>query len=90
MQPKEDLTIETKEKILLKPCIRVNDIETLTGYSRCKCYELMRICKNNFNGQAGIRTDAITPKSLCKALGTSIEEELRLIGIAKGYGPKNL
>lgn len=83
-QPQE-LTIETKEKVLLKPCIRVKDVMLLTGLSERVSYYLMADCKNNFNGRAGIRTDAITPKSLCLALGTTIEDEMRLIGIAKGY-----
>ena len=79
------LTIETKEQILTRPCIRVDDVELLTGYSKRMCYNLMKVCREQFNGTAGIRTDAIKPESLCKALGTTIEEEMRLIGIAKGY-----
>lgn len=79
------LTIESKEQILLKPCIRVDDVILLTGYSKSNCYNLMQECRKNYKGQAGIRTDAITPRSLCLALGTTIEEELKLIGIAKGY-----
>lgn len=79
------LTIELKEQILSKPCIRVDEIMLLTGYSDRMCYKLMDECRRNFNGRAGIRTDAITPTSLCKALGTTIEEQMRLIGIAKGY-----
>lgn len=79
------LTIEEKEKILLKPCLRVKDIELLTGYSKSACYQLMSECRANYNGKAGIRTDAITTKSFCLALGTSVEEQMRLIGIAKGF-----
>ncbi len=80
-----NLTIEKKEQLLSKPCIRVEDVMVLTGYGRSMCYQLMNECRQNFNGRAGIRTDAITPKSLCLALGTTIEAEMRLIGIAKGY-----
>ena len=83
--PEIPLTIELKEKILLKPCVRVNDIMAISGYSQRMCYHLMKECREHFNGRAGIRTDAITTKSLCLALGTTIEEEMRLIGIAKGY-----
>lgn len=79
------MTLEEKEKVLSKPCIRVNDIVALTGYSKRMCYRLMQECRANFKGRAGIRTDAITPRSLCLALGTTIEEEMKLIGIAKGY-----
>ena len=89
-RPKPDfsevnLTLELKEKILLKPCIRLQDIMLLTGFGKSTCYNLMTECKKFYGGKAGLRTDAITPKSLCLALGTTIEEEMRLIGIAKGY-----
>lgn len=79
------LTLEVKESLLTKPCLRAKDIELLTGYSKSACYQLMNDCRENFNGKAGIRTDAITTKSLCLALGTTLEEQMRLIGIAKGY-----
>lgn len=79
------LSIETKEQLLSRPCLRAKDIMQLTGYGKSMCYELMQECRKNFNGKAGIRTDAITTRSLCLALGTTLEEEMRLIGIAKGY-----
>lgn len=85
MQGNSKLTIELKEQILSKPCIRINEVMLLTGYSKSNCYVFMQECRKNFKGQAGIRTDAITPRSLCLALGTTIEEEMKLIGIAKGY-----
>lgn len=78
------LTIETKEQLLLKQGLRVNDVMLLTGYSKPKSYKIMKLCRDEFNGKAGILTDAITPKSLCIALGTTLEDELKLIGVAKG------
>lgn len=80
-----NLTIELKEHILSKPCIRIDEVMLLTGYSKSNCYSLMKECKKNYKGQTGIRTDSISPKSLCLALGTTIEEQMKLIGIAKGY-----
>lgn len=80
-----ELTIEVKEKVLSKLGLRVDDVELLTGYSKKKCYRIMQMCRDDFNGRAGSMSDMITPKSLCICLGTTIEEEMKNIGIAKGY-----
>lgn len=80
-----ELTIEVKEKVLSKLGLRVDDVELLTGYSKKKCYRIMKMCRDDFNGKAGAMSDMITPKSLCICLGTTIEEEMKNIGIAKGY-----
>jgi hypothetical protein len=77
------LSIEEKEKILSRACIRVEDVMKLTGYSKSYCYEIMKDCRKEFNGQAGIRTDAILTKSLFAYLGTTLEEELASIIRAK-------
>lgn len=79
-----ELTIEKKEKTLLKLGLRVDDIMLFTGYSKKKCYQIMQLCRNEFNGRAGCMSDMITPKSLCLALGSTIEDEMRYIAIAKG------
>ena len=80
-----ELTIEVKEKVLSKLGLRVDDVELLTGYSKKKCYRIMQMCRDDFNGRAGAMSDMITPRSLCLVLGTTIEEEMKNIGIAKGY-----
>lgn len=80
----QNLTIEIKEKVLSKLGLRVDDVVLLTGYSKKKCYRIMQMCRDNFNGKAGAMSDMITPRSLCLALGTTIENEMRYIGIAKG------
>lgn len=85
MVEKKELTLEEKEQLLLKPCLTAKEVQLYTGFSRSVVYRLMCECRKNFNGTAGIRTDAITTKSLCLALGTTIEDEMRLLGIAKGY-----
>ena len=79
-----ELTIEVKEKVLSKLGLRVDDVVLFTGYSKKKCYRIMQMCRNEFNGKAGCMSDMITPESLCKCFGTTIEEQMRLIGIAKG------
>lgn len=78
-----ELTIEVKEKTLLKLGLRVADVMMFTGYSKKKCYRIMQLCRDEFNGRAGCMSDMITPKSLCLALGTTIEDEMRYIAIAK-------
>ena len=80
-----ELTIEVKEKVLSKLGLRVDDVVLLTGYSKKKCYRIMKMCREEFNGRAGAMSDMITPFSLCLALGTTLEDEMRYIGIAKGY-----
>ena len=80
-----ELTIEVKEKVRSKLGLRVDDVELLTGYSKKKCYRIMKMCRDDFNGKAGAMSDMITPRSLCLVLGTTIEAEMKNIGIAKGY-----
>lgn len=77
------LTFEKKERLLLKLCLKSTDVSELTGLSLKRSRELMDICKSQFKGQCGIRVSEITPRSLCEALGTSLEEELKMIAIAR-------
>lgn len=74
----ETLSPERKSALLNRLSLRVKDVMELTGYGKRKCYELMATCRNEFNGKAGVLTDAITPKSLCKACGTTLEEQIGL------------
>lgn len=80
----ELLTIETKENLLLKPCLRVDEIMILVGCGRSKAYQLMKLCKTKYNGRVGIRTDAVSTRAVCLMLGTTLEKELELLAIAKG------
>ena len=77
------MTIEEKEKILTKAGIGIDEIQKFVPCGRTKAYQIRKICIDEFNGRAGVATDRITPKSLCLALGTTIEEELRIIYHAK-------
>lgn len=83
--PLEPLNLETKEKLLLKPILNAKDIATLTSFSRAVCYRIMTECREKWDGRVGCRTDVVTTKSVLKLLGSTIEEEMRLIGIAKGF-----
>ena len=82
------MTIEEKESLLTRTCIRVEEVMALTGFSKSFCYQIMRECRSKFNGQAGIRTDAILTKSLFQYLGTSIEEEIAMVINAKELANK--
>lgn len=79
------LTLEEKEHILSKPVLRLTDIKKLTGYANTTAYQIMRECKEKYNGTVTTRNDAIKTESLFKFLGTSLERELYLLGCAKGY-----
>ena len=83
------MTIEEKEEILSKMCLRCDDIVKLTGFSKPHVYKIMRTCRKEFKGTAGIRNDAITTVSLCDYLGLSLEDELALIIRAKKLANKN-
>ena len=77
------MTLEEKEQILTKSCVRAEDIMAITGFSKSMAYKIMKECREEFKGTAGIRNDAILTKSLFDYLGTSLEEELSLIIRAK-------
>lgn len=75
---------QEKEHLLLKLGLTASDVQELCGCCRSKAYQIMNICRKQYNGKAGVLTNAITPSSLCLALGTSLEAELRLIDSTKG------
>ena len=80
---KVQLTIEEKESILSQVCLRCEDIMKLTGFSKSNVYKLMNQCRQEFQGKAGVRTDAITTTSLCQYIGIDLEQELATIMRAK-------
>lgn len=77
------MTIEEKEIILNKTCIRADEVCALTGFSKPMAYKIMAECRKSYKGQAGVRTDAILTKSLFEYLGTTLEQELASIIRAK-------
>ncbi len=80
------MTIEEKEKYLMKASFNAKDIAELTGLKGTRVTVIMKECKLNFGGLIKNRPNAIKASSFWKWTGSSIEEEYRLLGIAKGYG----
>ena len=73
------VSFEDKERLLLQLSLNEKEIELLTGFSKSKCYSLMKICREKYNGQAGKYTSNVKPSSLCLAVGTTLEEELKTL-----------
>lgn len=69
------MTLERKRELLLMPCLKCKEVMELTGYKKTSAYNLMAVCRENYGGKAGVRTDAILTASLFKALGTTLESE---------------
>ena len=83
----EKLTLELKEELLLKPVLKAKEVQLLTGFALPKCYTIMDICRKKYGGKLIGSSSVIRTKSLMLYLDTTLEDELRLIGIAKGYIP---
>lgn len=79
------MTVEDKEKFLMMVSYSAKDVMILTGYAKSKVTIIMNECKLMFGGIIRHRPNAITSKSFWLWNGSSIEEEYRLLGIAKGY-----
>ncbi len=67
---------ELKRNLLCKLGLDTTDVCILVGCKKSKASEIMRICRDEFDGQAGILTNRITPASLCRCCGTTLKEEL--------------
>lgn len=79
------MTLEEKEKYLLKASYNREDIRQLTGFANTMISNVMNFCREKFNGSVPYRSNVITARSFWLWNGTSIEEEYRLLGVAKGY-----
>lgn len=82
------MTLEEKEYYLMLPAYRVDDIHKMLGGSYDLAKRVKRVCVKEFDGKIEGRPLCVTAKSFWLYMGSSLEEELRLIGIAKGYGKK--
>lgn len=79
------MTLEEKENILLMATYSAKEVSMLTGACRASVTTIMNKCKDLFGGAVKYRNNVITAKSFWEYQGTTIEEEYRLLGIAKGY-----
>ena len=79
------MTIIEKEKYLLKVNYKAKDIMALLDCGHTWATRVMKECANKFGGAVKGR-NVITAKSFWLHEGTTLEEELRLLSVALGYG----
>ena len=80
------MTIEEKEKVLLKSSYSAKDVMFLLGIGHTQATRVMNECRVKYGGAIPSRPLVITSESFWKREGTTREEELRVIAYAKGYG----
>ena len=82
---KRDSFVSIKEKIglLTKDALTKEDVMVLAGCSRTKAYEIMKTARDFYSGRAGCFVNRITPASYCKAVGTSLDEQLSYLERAR-------
>ena len=80
-----DMTIEEKEKYLLMASYSARDVMELKGVQQTRASVIMKECRDYYGGTIKYRPNAITAESFWKREGTTLEEQYRLLGIAKGY-----
>ncbi len=81
------MTIEEKENYLTKASYSAKDIMALLGCGRTWATKVMNECKTKYSGAIAGR-NVIKSQSFWLREGTTIEEQLRLLSIAKNYGEK--
>jgi hypothetical protein len=78
------MTIEEKEKFLLMSNYSAKHIMKILECGRTTASKIMNECRSRYNGSV-IGRNVITAKSFWQREGTTIEEELRLLSVAKQY-----
>lgn len=77
------MTIEEKLSLLLKDSLSIKDVMALSGRGRTKAYQIMKTARDVYNGKAGCFVNYITPVSYCKAISSSLEEQLSALEVAR-------
>ncbi|MCK9236392.1 MAG: hypothetical protein M0Q41_13395 [Bacteroidales bacterium] len=80
------MKVEQLEPYLLKVNYSGQDIQELAGVKRTHATKIMSICRSKYNGAVIGRPYVVTAKSYWLYEGTTLEEQLRLLAIAKGNG----
>lgn len=83
------MTLEEKEMYLLKPTYTAKDIMAITGCKKSWATQIMKECKDRFNGSVLYRDYVITARSFWEREGTTLEEQYALLGIAKNATNNN-
>lgn len=80
------MTIEERERYLLKTSYSAKDVMALLGCKKTWATKVMKECKTKYGGAIPERPLLIKANSFWLREGTTREEELRVIAYAKGYG----
>ena len=80
------MTIEEKEKYLLKTNYSARDVMALLDIGHTRATKVMKECRTKYGGAVMGRDNVISSSSFWLREGTTREEELRVIAYAKGYG----
>ncbi len=83
------MTVEEKETLLLKANYTAKDVMFLANVAHTQATKIMNECRVKYGGAVAGRMNVIKAKSFWEREGTTIEEELRLLSIAK-YGYQKL
>lgn len=79
------MTIDEKEKYLLMASYTAKEIMELTGLKRASATAIMNECKLKYGGAIKYRPNSITAESFWLREGTTLEKQLKFLGIVKGY-----
>lgn len=82
---RKQMTIEEKEKYLLMASYTAREIMELTGLKRASASAIMNECKIKYGVAIKYRPNSITAESFWLREGTTLEKQLKFLGIAKGY-----
>ncbi len=83
----------SKEELLLTPNWNYKDVMSYVGCEKSKAYMLMKIAREDFNGNVRFNSQCVKRDSLLQVIETSIERELYILQILKKggiYGEKTL
>lgn len=73
------MTREQREELLEKPSWVYTDIMLYCDCGKTKSYEIMKICKEQFNGSVRFNTHAVRRDSVLAYCGTDIEREKYIV-----------
>ena len=73
------MTLQERKDLLTCPNWTWRQVAKYTGYKKSKVYEIIAICKKDFNGEVIFEKHKVKRNSVLAYLGTSIEEELMII-----------
>lgn len=76
-------SMTNNEYLLTKPCWTYKDIMAYCECKKSKAHEIMKICKEKFNGNVIFNKHVVKRNSVLEYLGTSVEQEVNVINALK-------